>query len=306
MVWGFVWRRGEGDAGRGERGKGGERRERRGKRERKGGRHERSQPPIDIVMGPPHSLRLLEHDESQRRFTCVRRGYHAYVSEREKAGTGPSQPRTDEGGQEKFIDDSPTDRPRAAGLRERPAPPRARGGVGARSRSSKQRSTVRAPYCRERRRYRTRAEGQAPACEGCNSGAAAAAAAAIATPSLSEGKRSAASQLVARSPRSEPGSAFASVRSNAWPAAEGERARRRATRARVKRAKLFHFDRRRGESVVVVRRCFSPMLSSRASSKAWDGSRGLQLRFQGYLRVVISLELAEKSAKEGRRRATRG
>ena len=54
MVWGFVWRRGEGDAGRGERGKGGERRERRGKRERKGGRHERSQPPIDIVMGPPH------------------------------------------------------------------------------------------------------------------------------------------------------------------------------------------------------------------------------------------------------------
>ena len=39
-------------------------------------------------------------------------------------------------------------------------------------------------------------------------------------------------------------------------------------------------------------------LSLLAHAAAWDDSRGLQLQFEGYLRVVISLELAEKSAKE--------
>ena len=66
----------------------------------------------------------------------------------------------------------------------------------------------------------------------------------------------------------------------------------------------FPFDRARSVGVVVDASTLS--LSFLPHAAAWDGWRGLKLQFQGYLRVVISPELAGKSAKEERRRATRG
>ena len=86
------------------------------------------------------------------------------------------------------------------------------------------------------------------------------------------------------------------MKSNACrPQKERARARAPCVHEENERA-LFPSIERASSSPSMHRLSLS--LSLLAHAAAWDDSRGLQLQFEGYLRVVISLELAEKSAKE--------